>query len=38
MHHFIASLITDPAKIIQFPITIVQMSIEFVNKIMQLMV
>lgn len=36
--HFIASLITDPAKLIQFPITIFQMSLEFVNKILQLMV
>jgi hypothetical protein len=36
--HFIASIITDPAKLIQFPITVVQMSIEFANKILQLMV
>lgn len=36
--HFIANLVTDPAKIIQFPITIFQMSLEFVNKILQLMV
>lgn len=34
----IASLITDPAKIIQFPITVFQMALEFTNKILQLMV
>lgn len=36
--HFVASLITDPAKIIQFPVVIFQMTMEFVNKIAQLMV
>jgi len=34
----IASMVTNPAKLIEFPITVTQMAFEFVTKILQLMV
>lgn len=36
--HFIASLITDPKKIIEFPLTIVKMSLDFAQQILKLVV
>jgi len=37
-HQIIASLVTDPGKILQFPFLIFQMSLDFATKILQLMV
>lgn len=38
MTHFVASMITNPAKLIEFPITVTQMTFDFVSKLLQLMV
>lgn len=38
MHHLVASLITNPGKIVEFPLTVAEMCFTFAQQILRLVV